>query len=115
MVFNEIVKLVEGTVVYDSGNCDADISVCCSSDLMSDILTLDNRGRAMLVTGLATVQALRTADMAEMNHVIIVREKEITQPMIELAKELGITLVRTRRPMFTVCGLMYNAGLNPPY
>lgn len=107
--------MVGGTVVHDGGNVNEDISVCCSSDLMSDILTLDNRGRAMLVTGLATVQALRTADMADMNHVIIVRQKQITPEMIALADELGITLVRTRLPMFTVCGLMYNAGLNPPY
>ena len=31
--------------------------------------------------------------------------------MIEMAKERDITLLTTELPMFTTCGLLYNAGL----
>ena len=112
---DEIAEITEADVVLRSPTWqDADISTGCSSDLMSDILTLDV-SNAILITGLANEQAVRTADMADIHTILLVRSKMPTPAMLELAKECGISLMRTRYTMFTVCGKLMNAGLKPPY
>lgn len=111
----EIADLVEAEIVYCPDHwCDLDIRVGCSSDLMSDILTLDVEN-AILITGLANEQALRTAEMADMHAVLLVRSKVPSRRMLELAEEGGITVLRTRHTMFTVCGKLFDAGLESPY
>jgi hypothetical protein len=115
MIFNEIVKMVEGEWVHDAGNGGQELRIGCSSDLMSDILTLDLSEHAVLVTGLANVQAVRTASMADIHHVIIVRNKPLADEMVRLAADLNISLVSTPRTMFTVCGLLYKSGLKTAY
>ena len=97
MKFREIIEIVEGDIIHDAGNLDTEIVICCSSDLMSDILTLDNENAAMLVTGLANVQVLRTAEMADIAHIVVVREKQIAPDMIRLANKEGITLIHVYR------------------
>lgn len=91
-----------------------EIEMICASDLMSDILTLEPED-AILVTGLANIQAIRTAEMADIDTILFVREKEITKDMISLAEESEITLLETKMGMYEVCGLLYEMGIKPAF
>lgn len=85
-----------------------------ASDLMSDVLTLDCED-IVLITGLANVQTIRTAEMADIKCIIFVRDKEITQAMRVLAEENEMILIRCKYSMFKTNGLLYQCGLNPIY
>jgi hypothetical protein len=56
-----------------------------SSDLMSDVLTLDE-DNILLITGLANLQLISTAEMADINAVLLARGKQASTEMIELAE-----------------------------
>ena len=113
MKVKEILKAVDGRVICGD-DLDKDLSTGCSSDLMSDILTLEPVS-AVLITGLTNIQAIRTAEMAEISHILFVRNKQISREMIQLATESGITLLETGLSMFNVCGKLFEAGLQGAY
>ncbi len=113
MKVNKIIETVDGRVVCGN-DIEKELTTGCSSDLMSDILTLEPVN-AVLITGLANIQAIRTAEMAEITHILFVRNKDVTAEMIELATESEITLLQTDLSMFKVCGKLYCAGLKGVY
>ncbi|MBB6481029.1 hypothetical protein [Spirochaeta isovalerica] len=113
MKVRDIIKAVDGRVICGD-DLDKDLTTGCSSDLMSDILTLEPVN-AVLITGLANIQAVRTADMAGISHILFVRDKLISKEMITLAEESGITLLETGLSMFVVCGKLAAEGLCGPY
>ncbi len=113
MKVKEIVKIVDGRVICGN-NLEKDLSTGCSSDLMSDILTLEPVN-AVLITGLANIQAIRTAEMADISFILFVRDKQISKEMIQLASDSNITLLETGLSMFNVCGRLFKAGLNGAY
>ncbi|MDC7222536.1 MAG: hypothetical protein PQJ60_02280 [Spirochaetales bacterium] len=113
MTVKEILEIVDGHPVCGD-NLDAPIEMICASDLMSDILTLEPE-KALLVTGLANIQAIRTAEMADIEHILFVREKDIPHNMKQLAEESGITLAETALGMYEACGKLYAAGLPGGY
>lgn len=82
------------------------------SDLMSDVLTLEDDD-ILLITGLANPQTIRTAEMADISLIIIVRGKEVTEEMKDLAKENEITILSSPFSLFKVCGVLYQNGLKP--
>jgi serine kinase of HPr protein (carbohydrate metabolism regulator) len=110
----EIVKLTEARVV--AGNPEKQISIerAFSSDLMSDVLTLDDH-QIILITGLAYVQLIRTVEMADVPVVLLCRNKNATHEMIELANENGTVLLETPFSIFRVSGILYDNGLKPLY
>ncbi len=115
MKARDIAELVDAEAVFRSALWDErEIETACSSDLMSDILTLDV-SNAVLVTGLTNEQVIRTAEMADIHTILLVRSKVPTEGMLKLARECDISLMCTRLTMFTVCGRLMNAGLQPPY
>lgn len=110
-----IAEITDAEIVFCSPAwCETDIQIGCSSDLMSDILTLDVTN-AIMITGLANEQAIRTAEMAEIHTILLVRSKIPSKAMRELAEACEISLMRTRHTMFTVCGRLMKAGLKSPY
>ncbi len=112
MTLEEIIKLVEGTVLTGEAYLDREVEYGFSSDLMSDVLTLldDN---ILLITGLSNNQAVRTAEMSDIHQILFVRGKMPDKGMINMAKENGITLIATKYSMFRTSGILYGAGL--PY
>jgi len=113
MKVKDIIKAVNGRVICGD-DLEKDLTTGCSSDLMSDILTLEPVN-AVLITGLANIQAVRTADMAGISHIMFVRDKQISQAMIDLALDSEITLLETGDSMFNVCGKLSQEGLCGPY
>jgi len=86
------------------------VTTGCGADLMSDVLAFI-KPNALLLTGLATVQSVRTADVAEVKGIVYVRGKWPEADAVELAKEKGIVLLATKLPMYESCGKLWASGL----
>lgn len=110
----DIVNITNGKTVCGSEKLDAELTHAFSSDLLSDVLTL-NRTGILLITGVANLQTIRTAEMAEVACILLVRNKKATAEMIYLASELGLTVIESPFSMFGSSGLLYQRGLKPLY
>jgi hypothetical protein len=108
-------RLVEGRIFTDPSSAEnRRVEKAFASDLMSEVLTLltDN---LLLITGLNSLQSIRTAEMADIGAVLFVRGKEPDEKMIELAGSSGIILLGTPFSMFRTAGVLYCAGLTPVF
>jgi len=114
MTLNEVVAICDGTVICGQDSLERSVHLGFASDLMSDVLTLLDDD-ILLITGLANIQAIRTAEMSDITQILFVRDKKPTKDMISLADELGITLITTPYSMFRSSGLLYSAGLRSVY
>jgi hypothetical protein len=61
------------------------------------------------------MQAIRTAEMADITHIMFVRNKEISKEMLQLAAENDMVLISCKSSMFKVAGQLFAAGLKPVY
>jgi len=77
---------------------------------MSDVLAFA-KADSVLLTGLVNPQTIRTALMLDMQAVVFVRAKKLTEEVIALAKESGIAVLSTDYRMFETCGKLYAKGL----
>jgi len=103
MNFIDIIDRLHAHIVHRSfGFPGKPILHVVASDLMSDILVTDYDD-AVILTSLASEQAVRTADMISARGIILVNDK-IPQPSMKaLAIQQGITLLSTPMPMFEAC------------
>jgi hypothetical protein len=69
---------------------------------LSDILATEKTDFVIL-TGLTTVQVMRTAEISGAIAVILVRNKMAPIDTVNFARAKGIPLARTRFPMFESC------------
>ncbi len=114
MKIREVVELLNAKVVSGQAKLDAEVEYSFASDLMSDVLTIEKEN-ILLLTGLANVQTIRTAEMSEINNIIFVRQKKATPEMLQLAEENDMILVECDYSMFKASGLLYSAGMKPVY
>ena len=110
----QIVDLIKGTVVSGTENPEYTVDTAFASDLMSDVLTVKT-DNLLLLTGLVNIQAIRTAEMSDINCVVFVRNKKVTEEMIRIAKENRITIIQSPYSMFKVSGILFNAGIKPVF
>ena len=113
MTLKEIKDLVQGEIICGEDYLDQQIECVFASDLMSDVLTL--KDTPMLVTGLCNIQTIRTCDMASLDIIVVVRNKKVTDDMIELAEDDDMVILSCPYSMFKACGLLYDAGIKPLY
>ena len=114
MKIENIIQLLDAKILCGHHRIKDDISNAFSSDLMSDVLTLDAEN-ILLITGLANVQAIRTAEVAEIHCLCIVRDKKVTGDIIDLATQLNMVLIESPYSMFKASGILYSNGLTPLY
>ncbi len=114
MQIKEIANILSARILTSDADVNVEIYKAFSSDLMSDVLTSDY-DQTILITGLSTLQAIRTAEMLDIGHIIIARNKEVNREMIALAEESSIVLLQSEYSMFHISGLLYQAGINPVY
>lgn len=81
-----------------------------SCDLMSDVLAFV-RNNVLLLTGLVHPQVIRTAELLDINAIVIVRGKIPGDEVLEMAKERNIAVLTTKHSLFTASGLLYLHGL----
>ena len=81
-----------------------------ASDMMSDVLAFVT-DQTVLLTGLVNEQVIRTAAMLDMHCIVIVRGKQPTPGMVQLARQNGIAMLATGYNLFNSCGRLYTAGM----
>ena len=86
MTIAQIISLLEATSLSDTPDLEHTIESVCGSDMMSDVL-------AFIVC------------------LVFVRGKQPQQEMLQMAENLGITVLTTEHTMFDACGILYHAGL----
>jgi predicted transcriptional regulator len=106
-----ITKLLEGKVVTSCGNACRKLDRAFTSDLMSDVLTLKQCEDVLLLTGLANIQTIRTAEMAGLYLVVLIRGKRASEDMIQLAEENEISIIESAFSAFRASAVLYNAGI----
>ena len=105
-----IKELLDAEVVCGEDSLDREVYSACGSDMMSDVLAYV-KDQAVLLTGLVNSQVVRTAEMMDMVCIVFVRSKSPTEEMIDLARESGMVLLKTRKRMYEACGKLYAGGL----
>jgi len=114
MKIQDLCSLVSGTVVCGEARLEDNVEYAFSSDLMSDVLTVKIQN-FILITGLANIQSIRTAEMSDVPFMLLCRNKEVTQEMIDIAKENHMLIVKSPFSMFKCSGILFSAGLKPVY
>ena len=114
MKIDKIIQLLHAKILCGHHRISDDIANAFSSDLMSDVLTLDAEN-ILLITGLANVQIIRTAEVAEIHYLVIVRNKKVSKDIVDLATSLNMVLIESPYSMFKASGILYSNGLNPLY
>jgi len=114
MKLKELVGCIGGSVVCCEECLDNEIEYAFASDLMSDVLTVKTE-KLLLITGLANIQAVRTAEMSDLQAIVFVRNKRVSEDMIRLAKENCIVLIEYPGTMFKVAGILYSLGIKAVY
>ena len=109
MKVNEIIGILKAQVLNE-GNLEEEVKTACGSDMMSDVLAFV-KDQSVLLTGLLNPQVVRTAEMMDMRCIVFVRGKIPDESVVELAREMEITLLKTRFRLFTACGKLYLNGL----
>jgi len=111
MKVSEIARLINANIVSDSEK-DIEVFKAFASDLMSDVLTLET-DNTLLITGLANVQAIRTAEMSDINCIVFARNKKVNEDMKQVAGENDIVLLETPFSVFRTSGILYQEGIKP--
>jgi hypothetical protein len=106
----EVADTLGASVITGQEHLDVVINSACCSDLMSDVLAFVHE-KSLILTGIANAHVLRTAEMLDLKCIVFVRGKQPTDDVVELARELGITLMSVNKTMFTSAGLLYQAGM----
>ena len=105
-----IIELVHGQVLTPPANLELDVRGAFGADLMSDVLAAVKPG-AVLLTGLCSQQAIRTAQVTDIVAVIFVGGKEPFAEVLAAARDGSIPLFGTPYCMYEACGRLYQAGV----
>ena len=114
MKITEITTLLGGHIVCGKSRASTTVRYGFAADLLSDVLTLETDG-ILVITGLCTLQTIRTAEMAEIDCVVIARGKKVSPAMKDLADRTGVILVEADCSVFKASGILYESGLQPIY
>lgn len=114
MQLSKVCSIVEGTVACGKERLSESVEGAFASDLMSDVLTL-KKEHFLLITGLANLQSVRTAEMSDAPYILLCRGKEPSEEMLELAEENNILIITSPFSLYKCSGLLFSAGLNPLY
>lgn len=109
MKLSKIQKLLKTETICQN-HSELEILTACGADLMSDVLAF-SKEKTLLLTGLTNPQVVRTAEMIDLELIIFVRGKQPPEKTISLAQEQGITLLKTAKPLYEACGLLYSVGV----
>ena len=114
MKLKKIAEILDATISCGADKLEEEVEMGYSSDLMSDVLTLDT-DNLILITGMVNLQAIRTAEMADIRVIVFVRNKKANPQMIELAKVNGMCILESPYSLFKSSGMLFQAGLKPVY
>lgn len=111
MKLSDIQKILTAKCCTDHDLENRSASTACGADLLSDVLAFA-KSNSLLLTGLIHPQVIRTAEMLDIVAVVLVRGKEPTGEMVDMARKMDIPVLSTSHTMYESCGLLFTAGLN---
>jgi len=103
-------ELLQCAVLAGEDRLDVEVDTAVASDGMSPVLAA-LRPRAILITGLANIQSVRTAHVADISAILYVRGVRPDERGIALARQKRIVLLATAAGMFDSCGILRDQGL----
>ncbi|ETR73914.1 MAG: DRTGG domain protein [Candidatus Magnetoglobus multicellularis str. Araruama] len=110
MKLKEIRDILDATVVCGEEQMNIDIVSGGGADLMSDVLSATAKG-SVLLTGQNTPNVIEICIMAEVGAVVLVRGKQPSKKVVEMAKANSIPILLCHESMFVACGRLYMEGL----
>lgn len=110
MILSDLIKVIDGTLLTKTSDLNREIKGGFGADLMSDVLA-SIQPEAVLLTGLCNPQVVRTAQMADIAAIVLVRGKRPPEETLRLAIEENVPMISTPYGMFEVCGRLHDAGL----
>jgi len=93
---------LEASIIEGEDKLDIAVEHIYASDLMSDVLAF-GKPNSMLITGLATQQAVISAHMAEFKGVVFIRGKKSKDDSAKFARDNNLALLSTRFDMYDAC------------
>jgi predicted transcriptional regulator len=106
----DIQKILDAEILSGEDKIDVEVKYVGSADMMSDILALVEPG-TLVLTGYTYPQVVRTALVADLLGLMIVRGKYIPPETIELARQNNFLLMSTKNFMYSSCGKIYRLGV----
>ena len=110
MTVEDVRRVLGARVLVGEQYLDREVRTACGADMMSDVLAF-SKDHSILLTGLCNPQVIRTAEMLDIVCLVFVRGKQPQPEMLQMAENLGITVLTTEHTMFDACGILYHAGL----
>ena len=110
MTIREVVKIVSGEVLVGEDRLDERVDTACGSDLMSDVLAFVKE-KTVLITGLINPHVVRTSEMLDITCIVFSRGKKPSEEILDMAEEVGITVISSPLTTYTACGELYIHGL----
>jgi len=110
MNIQQLIDISNGKLLTPNVDLTRDIKGGCGADLMSDVLA-SIQPEAVLLTGLCNPQVVRTAMMADVAAIVIVRGKTPPLETIKLANLENVPLISSPFGMFELCGRLFQSGL----
>lgn len=107
MKISDVIKILDGKRVA-GGTTDAEVGTIVANDLMSDVL-LNDTDDLLLLTSLASDQAVRTANIVGAVAVVVHNAKPIPVTMCQVADTLGIPLISSPLNKYEACVRLYKA------
>jgi len=97
-----IKDILDAEVIVGDDKLDIDVKHIYASDLMSDVLAF-GEPNSILLTGLASQQAIISAHMAEFDGVVLIRGKKTKDGSEKFARDKQIVLLSTQLDMYDAC------------
>ena len=110
MKLKEIIDILDGNILTGEEQREKQLNTGGASDLMSDILAGLSEN-CVLLTGLTSVQTIRTAIIAGVGAIVFVRGKTPSKEIVLLAEQYEIPLLSTPYSMFVSCGRLHAKGM----
>lgn len=111
MIVEEMVTVLQATVVAGAEKLGNEISGGYASDLLSNVMSQAKNGRVW-VTMHGHQNVIAVASLLGLSAVIITGQGKPDQQTIHKADEEGIPLLVTELPAFEVVGLLYSKGVS---
>ena len=110
MTIADVVKILDGKLVAGDGTSPRAVGEVVANDLMSDVLLYD-ADDILLVTSLASDQAIRTAHIVGAMGVVVHNAKPLSETMLKVSEDLGIPLVSSPSSKYDACVRLHDAFL----
>ncbi|MBR6733736.1 MAG: hypothetical protein IKL96_04985 [Kiritimatiellae bacterium] len=108
MTISDVAKILEGSLVVGDAMASRAVGAVVASDLMSDVLLVD-ADDILLLTSLASDQAIRTAHIVGAMGVVVHDSKPLPSTMSQVAGQLKIPLVSSPLSKYESCVRLHAA------